>query len=236
MGNDELLGKARTAAKASVDCADGEILKCKKRKYDSADSKRRLLRAGIDVFSKEGFDAASTRQIAKKAGVNDSLIHRYFESKIGLFFAILREFHQHMVQAPGYEQGKTLEEELFNFFMFRREFAKKEQKFMRLWITRAIVDPKVREEMQLLKRNGTPRLVSRLMHLQEEGKLRKDLNVDHVGMLIGALDFGLNFMTNIICVFKDVDVESLLKMSAQVLAQGLASKADDTEAKGPKKN
>ena len=39
-----------------------------KRKYDSEDSRRRLLRAAIDVFSSAGYDAATTRKIAKKSG------------------------------------------------------------------------------------------------------------------------------------------------------------------------
>ena len=49
----------------------------------------RLLEAGVDVFGKHGFDAATTRMIAKKAGVNIAAIPYYFKGKEGLYHAVV---------------------------------------------------------------------------------------------------------------------------------------------------
>ncbi|MGF1690999.1 CerR family C-terminal domain-containing protein [Photobacterium kagoshimensis] len=49
-----------------------------------------LIRAGISVFSRKGYDGASNRLLAKKAGVNLALISYHFGGKRGLYFAVIR--------------------------------------------------------------------------------------------------------------------------------------------------
>jgi len=49
-----------------------------------------LVRAAIDVFGRDGFDAASTRAISDAAGVNQALIGYHFGGKPGLYLAALR--------------------------------------------------------------------------------------------------------------------------------------------------
>lgn len=60
-----------------------------RRPYDAAASREALLRAARAVFEEVGYDRATTRQIGERAGVDPSLIARYFESKEGLFLAAL---------------------------------------------------------------------------------------------------------------------------------------------------
>ena len=55
------------------------------------DKREVLLRSAIKLFAENGFDAVSTRMIAKDAGVNLALISYYFNSKEGLIDAILEE-------------------------------------------------------------------------------------------------------------------------------------------------
>lgn len=47
----------------------------------------RILNAARSVFGEKGYEAAGTREIAQRAGVNVALINRYFGSKAGLFAA-----------------------------------------------------------------------------------------------------------------------------------------------------
>jgi AcrR family transcriptional regulator len=55
----------------------------------SLNARDRLLEAGVDVFGKQGFDAATTRAIAKKAGVNIAAIPYYFNGKEGLYYDVV---------------------------------------------------------------------------------------------------------------------------------------------------
>lgn len=52
------------------------------------DARRRLVEAGIEIFGIYGFEAASTRHIAEKAGVNLAAIPYYFGNKEGLYRAV----------------------------------------------------------------------------------------------------------------------------------------------------
>jgi AcrR family transcriptional regulator len=45
----------------------------------------RLLRAAFESFGERGFDGASTRMIATRAGVSQQLITYHFEDKEGLW-------------------------------------------------------------------------------------------------------------------------------------------------------
>ena len=55
----------------------------------SSNAHGRLLEAGVDVFGKHGFDAATTRMIAEKAEVNIAAIPYYFNGKEGLYRAVV---------------------------------------------------------------------------------------------------------------------------------------------------
>lgn len=67
----------------------------------------RILCAAQAVFTAKGFDAAGTREIAERAGVNVALIARYFGSKEGLFEAAVLA---HLAPDPGVWGGDDLAE------------------------------------------------------------------------------------------------------------------------------
>src|SRR5271169_4133407 len=60
------------------------------------DTRRRILDAAIEIFAAEGYDGASTRTIADRAGVNLPAIQYYFGSKEGLYRAVVEQFSQQM--------------------------------------------------------------------------------------------------------------------------------------------
>ena len=53
------------------------------------DTRRRILETALEVFATEGYEGASTRQLAERAGVNLPAIQYYFGSKEGLFRAVI---------------------------------------------------------------------------------------------------------------------------------------------------
>ena len=56
--------------------------------------KKAILDAAVDLFADNGFSAASTLAVAKKAGVAEGLIFHYFKSKKGILIHILDEIYQ----------------------------------------------------------------------------------------------------------------------------------------------
>ncbi len=59
------------------------------RRRDAAETRNLLLTAARSRFAANGYTATTVREIADDAGVNVSLISRYFSSKEGLFEACL---------------------------------------------------------------------------------------------------------------------------------------------------
>lgn len=64
------------------------------RRRDSAATKRALLDAARDVFTRHGYDKAGLRDIAQQAGSDPRLIGRYFGSKEKLFAEVVGEAYQ----------------------------------------------------------------------------------------------------------------------------------------------
>ncbi len=55
------------------------------------DRKKQLLEIAMKLFSEQGFDGTTTREIAEAAGVNEALIFRHFRTKEDLFWAVLSD-------------------------------------------------------------------------------------------------------------------------------------------------
>jgi AcrR family transcriptional regulator len=71
-------------------------------------AKRNLLEAGIDLFAEKGYASTSVREIVEKAGVTKPVLYYYFQSKEGMFHAILNRSAKRLetmlsdvLEAPG---------------------------------------------------------------------------------------------------------------------------------------
>jgi AcrR family transcriptional regulator len=60
-------------------------------------TKARILAAAEEVFAHRGFQGASTREIAGRAGVNISSLHYHWESKERLYFTVFRDIYDRIV-------------------------------------------------------------------------------------------------------------------------------------------
>lgn len=55
----------------------------------ATDAKQRLLDAALEVFAEQGFAAASTREICRRAEANSAAIHYHFRSKEALYREVI---------------------------------------------------------------------------------------------------------------------------------------------------
>jgi AcrR family transcriptional regulator len=60
-------------------------------------TKAKILAAAEEVFAARGFEGASTREIAARAGVNISSLHYHWESKETLYFTVFRAVYDRIV-------------------------------------------------------------------------------------------------------------------------------------------
>jgi AcrR family transcriptional regulator len=61
----------------------------KKKRMTGDERRRKIVQAAMYVFSRSGFSGATTRKIAKKAGISEAMIYSHFKDKEDLYSAII---------------------------------------------------------------------------------------------------------------------------------------------------
>lgn len=70
--------------------------------------RRQLIDVAIELFAKTGFEGTTTREIAKAADVNEAIIFRHFETKEGLYAAILDHRAEETLSEEAFEALRGL--------------------------------------------------------------------------------------------------------------------------------
>jgi TetR/AcrR family transcriptional regulator len=86
--------------------------------------RRQLIDVAIELFARKGFGGTTTREIAKAAQVNEAIIFRHFETKEGLYAAILDQRARDTLSEEAFEALRGLatlgdDEGFFQFFVQR---------------------------------------------------------------------------------------------------------------------
>lgn len=78
---------------------------------EDSDSKDRIIKASLELFSKKGFDGTSMQEIADKAEISKPVIYYFFKSKDGLnesiWLTISSEFFRQLEKLSVYEPHPT---------------------------------------------------------------------------------------------------------------------------------
>jgi AcrR family transcriptional regulator len=104
-----------------------------RRARNKAALKERILTAALELFQKNGFEAATTKQIARRAGIAEGTVFNYFRSKeeIALFFFEREVDHAiSSVRRNRRLQRAPLEEKLFTLVQSQLEFLEPHQRFI----------------------------------------------------------------------------------------------------------
>lgn len=142
-------------------------------------SEQKLIEAAEEAFSKHGFDGATTRDIANKAGVNLALIARYFEGKYGLLLAVLERKMSAVRDSMLGEQKATLSEECVSYTTFRFNEITKDLDFFRIVIAKFLTDEKFLKQFveTISLETKDQELVERLELFVKQKKTSPKLNV-----------------------------------------------------------
>lgn len=58
-------------------------------RLSSADRKQQILKVAMELFARKGFQGTTTKEIAKRARVNEAIIFRHFPSKEELYWGVI---------------------------------------------------------------------------------------------------------------------------------------------------
>jgi AcrR family transcriptional regulator len=144
-------------------------------------TRERLLDAAAHTFSRDGLRGATTREIARKAGVNEVTLFRHFKSKEQLLRAVLQRGLES--EAAILDQHSSWKEDLRasmeSYAHHYYSHMEKKKGIARAFLAEAQVLPKSMQTMIAdVIRPVRERLVLILTDAQLAGVVRKDVNVE----------------------------------------------------------
>src|SRR5207244_8003118 len=77
------------------------------RRPGKRDTRTEIIAAAREAFRADGYDGTTMRSVARRAGVDPSLVHHYFGDKAGLFVAVMdlahdpRQVSEQLALRPG---------------------------------------------------------------------------------------------------------------------------------------
>jgi AcrR family transcriptional regulator len=195
------------------------------RRRDRAATKDALLQAAMQVFAARGFDAATTREVAARAGANEQLIQRYFGGKAGLLIAILERFgseEQRCADTLPPAQD-SVEAEIAGFLGFHLDHGMACRDFLKVALYRSIVDPAVAGEMsRTVAAARIPCLRQRLEALRDKGSIDPNADLDAAATALSSLSFGLGFIDQVVFGMPPERAAAIARRMAGIIAAGLA--------------
>ncbi len=152
------------------------------RQRQAAARREEILKTALRLFAAHGFDATSTKQIAREAGIAEGLVFHYFPTKASLLTAILedrlegrRAFRSELRPLLEDASERPIAEVLRAVASGWLATLRRDEEIVVVLFTAAQVNPEVWAAWQGLIREGTDLLTGYLAARVEAGELREDL-------------------------------------------------------------
>ncbi|EPX87536.1 Bacterial regulatory protein, tetR family [Rubellimicrobium thermophilum DSM 16684] len=136
---------------------------------DAQATQDRLIAAARAIFSRNGFERTTVRDIAAEAGVNPALINRYFGGKEGLFaraVAIRLDFPD----LSGLERDRIGEELVRHFF---RRWQDDTDDLLRVLIRTAATNDEAAQRIRAILSEQVAAMVARVAGPERRGNARR---------------------------------------------------------------
>ena len=196
-------------------------------RHDKEGRQAALVEAGTAVFAELGYDAATTRAVAERAGCSEGLIHRYFGGKNGLLIAILERRAQRVAAnfASRLPLQPTVEQEIHEFLEGTRLAIWDDRDVMRVTLARAIIDPEIGLQIgQLFNNVRADFIASRLELHREAGRIDTAVDIASIAQGISAAGFTMAFFGQVVFQMDRQRVAQHCTELARALSRGLEPK------------
>lgn len=147
---------------------------------DLTDKQKQIIIAAIESFSKKGFAATSTSEIAKNAGVAEGTIFRHYKTKKDLLLSIVTPVMSKLI-APFIVKDlyKVIDQRYENYEDFiramilnRRDFLKKNFPILKIMLQEIPFQPELREQFkEHVAKKVYIRFDELVKHYQEKGQV-----------------------------------------------------------------
>jgi len=180
-------------------------------------SRKRIIDAAMDIFSRKGYAAANIREIAKTAGISVGGVYLYFKNKEELYKSLIQDKRREMGARieMAIEKAESEAKALSNFLGLYLDYAQKHKEFILLHIREHGFAFGVAEKKKFFTKQRE--LVEKILQRGiQSGEFRKCNANDMAKIIMGSLR-GI-----VLSMALDDNVTITPKMLNEVLFYGLA--------------
>lgn len=194
------------------------------KRRDKERRQRSLIEAATAVFAEHGYDAATTREVAERAGCSEGLIHRYFGGKRGLLLAVMENRAAEVLEEfkSGLPECQTIQEEIERILLWLLKVLWEHRDFMRVAISQAIIDPDLgRSVAERIIEQRVGFILERLRRHQQAGSIRPDVDLHAIAQTIAGFGFTAGFLAQVVIGMDREQVRRIAIAVAAALSRGI---------------
>lgn len=194
-------------------------------KHDRRRRQRSLIEAANAVFAEHGYDAATTREVAERAGCSEGLIHRYFGGKRGLLLAVMEAkaaevLEGHRSALPDLD---NVQDDIEQVLLWPLDALWEHRDFMRVSVAQATIDPELGRNVAGRIHNQRVALVlEKLRRHRNAGRVRPDIDLEAAAQAVASFGFMLGFMGQVVIGMSRRDVRRIALAFTSLLTRGMS--------------
>jgi AcrR family transcriptional regulator len=195
-------------------------------KHAKDQRQRALIEAATAVFAERGYDAATTREVAERAGCSEGLIHRYFNGKHGLLLAIVQSKAAEVLEdfGAGLPDRDTVEAEIEQILLWHLARLRDHSDFMSVAVSRVTIDRDIgRAVGENINQQRVNVILQRLQRQQEADRIRGDVDLEALAQAIAGIGFMLGFFGQVVFGMDRDRVQHIAAESAAALSRGVGA-------------
>ena len=197
-------------------------------KRDKELRRQALIDAATAVFAERGYENATTREIAERAGCAEGLIHRYFAGKRGLLLAILEGRAHRVVEdfVLALPDCPTVAGEIRNVLLWHLDTMWERRDFMRVAVSQAAVDLEVGRTINEGIHNERTRLIlEKLQRHRRAGRVSRTADLPGTAQAIANLGFALGFSFQVSLGQDRDEAKRIALAAADALGRGISRRS-----------
>ncbi|MFX3625498.1 MAG: TetR/AcrR family transcriptional regulator [Ectobacillus sp.] len=195
----------------------------------------KILQAAVDIFAEKGYASASTNEIARRAGVAEGTIFRYYKTKKDLLFSIVFPiltkfaapfFIQNFAKQVFEESYDSYEQFLRAVIRNRFEFVQKHLPILKILVQEVPFHPELKREIQeVFEEEIYLRFTQIIRYFQEQGHIIEIPPASVVRLTVSSI-IGFLLTRFILLPEASWDDEREIEYTIQFILHGLIPRGD----------
>ena len=160
-------------------------------------TKERIIQAAIDLFHERGYQAATTKAISERAGINEVTLFRHFGNKEGLMKAVIDTFSipEHLLNRIDTHLKGDLEHDLPFLVRQYHEIVEQKEQVILISLKEAGTFPELDELIAHIPTVYKERLKTYFKQMVANGKIRQE-DPETLATSFMYINFGYFFLKN----------------------------------------